>query len=102
VSADQPMTGDERALLEHRWATRVNAPTDARHAATLALRLLDVAGYAGLAVPDQVRRAAVELEAFAADVERQVDVDRAELERSGRDAASFQRALERALEGGAP
>jgi hypothetical protein len=97
---DQRMTDDERALLEHRWAVRVNAPTDAHHVATLALRLLDVARYAGLAVPAEIRRATVELEAFASEVERQVAADRAELERSGRDVAGFQRALERAFQGG--
>jgi hypothetical protein len=92
---DQPMTDDERALLEHRWAVRVNLPTDARHAATVALRLLDVVRYTGLAVPAEVTRAAVDLEAFAAQVERQVGADLDELARSGLDAASFQKEVER-------
>jgi hypothetical protein len=91
----QPMTDDERALLEYRWAVRVNPPTDARHAATVALRLLDVVRYAGLAVPAEVTRAAVDLEAFAGDVERHVAADRAELAHSGLDAASFQKEVER-------
>jgi len=94
--ADPTMSDDERVLLEHRWAVRVNLPTDARHAATIALRLLDVVRYAGLAVPPEVKTAAVRLQQFAGEVERQVTADRAELERSGMDDAHFQRELERA------
>jgi hypothetical protein len=89
------MTDDERALLEHRWAVRVNLPTDARHAATIALRLLDVVRYAGLAVPAEVKRAAVKLEEFAAAVSRQVEQERAQRVLSGMDDARFQRELER-------
>jgi hypothetical protein len=38
-----PMTGDERALLEHRWAVRVSLPGHASHAAQVARRLVDAA-----------------------------------------------------------
>jgi hypothetical protein len=93
--AHEDLTEDERALLGHRWAVRVNLPTDARHAATIALRLLDVVRYAGLVVPAEVRRAAVKLEEFAGEVERQVAADRARRALSGMDDAHFQRELER-------
>lgn len=95
MTEHDPITEDQRALLEHRWAVRVNLPTDARHAATLALRLLDVVRYAGLAVPAEVKRAAVKLEEFAGEVERQVAADRARRVLSGMDDATFQRELER-------
>jgi len=93
--ADPTMTEDERALLEHRWAVQANLPTDANHAAQVARRLIDVAAYAGVEVPDEFGRAVEVLERFALAVSRQVGADRAELERRGVDAATYQRELER-------
>jgi hypothetical protein len=92
-----PMSDDERALLEHRWAVRVNLPTDANHAAQVARRLVGVAAYTGVEVPDEFGRAVELLERFALAVSRQVEAERAELERRGGDAATYQRELERAV-----
>src|SRR6266508_5008200 len=94
--ADPRMGDDERVLLEHRWAVRVNLPTDANHAAQVARRLVDVAAYAGVEVPDEFARAVELLERFAQAVSRQVEAERAELQRRGVDDATFQRELERA------
>jgi hypothetical protein len=93
---DPTMSDDERALLEHRWAVRVNLPTDANHAAQVARRTVDVAAYAGVEVPDEFGRAVELLERFALAVSRQVEAERAEQERSDLDSAHFQRQLERA------
>jgi hypothetical protein len=95
---DPTMSDDERVLLEHRWAVRVNLPTDANHAARVARRLVDVAAYAGVEVPDEFARAVKLLERFSQAVSRQVAAERAELEKhSGAvDRATFQRELERA------
>jgi hypothetical protein len=89
------MTDDERALLEHRWAVRVNLPAHARHAGESARYLVDRARYAGLPVPADVVEAAELLEWFAGEVERQVAADRARRVLSGMDDARFQRELER-------
>jgi hypothetical protein len=94
--ADPTMSGDERVLLEHRWAVRVNLPTDANHAAQVARRLVDVAAYASVAVSDEFVGAVELLERLAAAISRQVQAERAELERRGVDAATYQRELERA------
>jgi hypothetical protein len=75
-----PMTEDERTLLEHRWAMRVNLPTDARYAAHIARRLVDVAAYAGVAVPGDFVRAGEVLKRLAAAISRQVEAERAELQ----------------------
>jgi hypothetical protein len=91
------MTDDERALAAHRWAVRVNLPTDVGHAAQLARRAVGVARYASLQVPADVDEAVELLEWWAAQVAGQVDTERAELVRSGLDAASFQRQLERGV-----
>jgi hypothetical protein len=45
---DQPMTDDERTLLEHCWAVRVNLPADVAYAARTARWLVDHASYAWL------------------------------------------------------
>jgi hypothetical protein len=95
VMPDPTMSDDERVLLEHRWAVRVNLPTDANHAAQVARRLVDVAAYAGVEVPAEFGRAVELLERFAQAVSRQVEAERAELERSDLDSAHFQRELER-------
>jgi hypothetical protein len=47
------MSDAERVLLEHRWAVRVNLPSDVMHAARTARRALDVAAYARLELPGQ-------------------------------------------------
>jgi hypothetical protein len=93
---DQPMTDDQRVLLAHRWAVRVNLPTDAGHVAALARRLVGVARYAAMPtkVVEGCERAATHAEAVAAA--GRVDAERAELARSGLDTASFQREVERA------
>ena len=93
---DDPMTDDERVLLEHRWAVRVNLPTDANHVARLACRLVDVAAYACVEMPGEFSRAVELLERLASAVSRQVEAERAELERRGGDSAIFQRQLEQA------
>jgi hypothetical protein len=92
---EQPMSDAERTLAEHRWAVRVNLPTDARHAAQLARRLVGVATYCHVPVSAEVLGAVEILEQWAGEVSRQVDAERAELERSGLDDATFQRHLER-------
>ena len=46
-----PMTDEERALLEHRWAVRVDLPGQASHAAQVARRLVDAAADAHLDAP---------------------------------------------------
>jgi hypothetical protein len=94
---DQPMTDDERALLEHRWAVRVNLPTDAGHVAALARRLVGVARYAAMptATVERCERAAEQTEAVAAAIAGRVGAERDELARSGLDIARFQREVER-------
>ena len=94
--SEQPMSPDERVLLEHRWAVRVNLPGDAAHAARTARWVSQQAAYAGVARPVEVVQAIEVLEKFALVVGHQVEVDRAELERRGIDPASFQRELEQA------
>ena len=90
------MTDDERVLLEHRHAVRVNLPLDVRHAAELARRALGVAGYAAVDVPAEVTAAAEVVERWTAGVVAQVEGEEAERQRTGTDRASFQRDLERA------
>jgi len=91
------MTDDERALLEHRWAVRVNLPTDVMHAAQLARRVLEVAAYARLELPgqDAVVQAVETLEGWAVAIDQRVKADRAQRVLSGMDEARFQRELER-------
>jgi len=92
----EPLSEDLQVLCKHHWAVRVNLPTNVTHVATLALRLLDSAAYARLAVPSEVRHAAMTLQGFAVAVERLVEADRAEQHRSGLDEAHFMRQLEEA------
>jgi hypothetical protein len=91
------MTDDQRVLLAHRWATRVNLPTDAGHVAALARRLVGGARYAAMPTEtvERCERAAEQSEAVAAAIAGRVDTERAELARSGLDTASFQREVER-------
>jgi hypothetical protein len=91
---DQPMSDDERALAEHRWAVRVNLPTDLAHVAALARRAVASARYASLTIPADVDAVVDLLEWWATQVAGQVDSERAELARSGLDAAEHQRHLE--------
>ncbi len=56
-----PMTDEERALLEHRWAVRVDLPGQASHAAQVARRLVDAAAAAHLDAPAVVVPLAVSL-----------------------------------------
>jgi hypothetical protein len=95
VTDQPPMTDDQRALLVHRWAVRVNLPTDLAHAAMLARRAVGVARYGSLPVPAEVEQAVEVLERWAVEVAGLIDAERTELARSGLDAASFQRQLER-------
>jgi hypothetical protein len=60
-----PMTDEERALLEHRWAVRVTLPGQASHAAQAARRLVDAAADAHLDAPAVVVRAVAALEGYA-------------------------------------
>ena len=91
------MTDDERALLEHRWAVRVNLPTDVMHAAQIARRALEVAAYARLGLPgqDAVVQAVETLEGWAVAIDQRVKADRAQRVLSGIDDAHFQQELER-------
>jgi hypothetical protein len=93
---EQPMTDDERTLLAHRWAARVNLPSDARHAARTARWALDHASYARLEAPEAVARAVEALEGWAVAVDQRVKADRARRVLSGMDDARFQRQLEQA------
>jgi hypothetical protein len=88
-------TDDERALLKHRWAVRVNLPTDVAHVAALARRAVGVARYGALEVPADVDQAVEVLERWAAEVAGQVGGERTQLAASGLDDASFQAQLER-------
>jgi hypothetical protein len=72
-----PMTDDERALLEHRWAVRVGLPGQASHAAQVARRLVDAAADAHLDAPAVVVRAAEALEGYAVAVHERVQAERA-------------------------
>jgi hypothetical protein len=90
-----PMPDEERALLEHRWAVRVDLPGQASHAAQVARRLVDAAADAHLDAPAVVVRAVEALEGYAIAVHERVMAERAELKRRGVDAAAFQRDLER-------
>jgi hypothetical protein len=89
-----PMTDDERALLEHRWAVRVDLPGQASHAAQVARRLVAAAD-AHLDAPAVVVRAVEALEGYAVAVHERVQAERAELQRRGVDTATFQQDLER-------
>src|SRR5206468_1393611 len=88
-----PMTDEERALLEHRWAVRVNLPGQASHAAQVARRLVDAAADAHLDAPAVVVRAVEALEGYAVAVHERVTAERAELQRRGVDTATFQQDL---------
>jgi hypothetical protein len=90
-----PMTDEERALLEHRWAVRVSLPGQASHAAQVARRLVDAAADAHLDAPAVVVRAVEALAGYAVAVHERVTAERADLERRGVDAATFQQDLER-------
>src|SRR6266508_492554 len=90
-----PMTDEERALLEHRWAVRVDLPGQASHAAQVARRLVEVAADAHLDAPAVVVRAVAALEGYAVAVHERVQAERAELQRRGVDTATFQQDLER-------
>lgn len=87
------MTDDERVLLEHRWAVRVNPPTDAAHAACTARWALDHAAYARLELPGQeaVAQAVETLEGWAVAVDQRVKADRARRVLSSMDDARFSR-----------
>jgi hypothetical protein len=91
---DQPITPDQRVLLEHRWAVRVNLPTDLHHVAALAGRAVASARYASLPVQEDLDEAVELLERWAVQVAGQIDTERTALARSGLDVASFQRQLE--------
>ena len=90
-----PMSDEERALLEHRWAVRVSLPGQASHAARVARRLVDAAADAHLDAPAVVVRAVAALEGYAVAVHERVAAERAELQRRGVDTATFQQDLER-------
>jgi hypothetical protein len=74
------MTDAERDLLEHRWAVRVNLPTDANHAARTARWLGDHASYARLPAPavEELEQAAELLEAAAFSIASGVQAEREE------------------------
>jgi hypothetical protein len=57
-----PISDEERALLEHRWAVLVDLPGQASHAAQVARRLVDDAADAHLDAPAVVVRAVEALE----------------------------------------
>jgi len=94
--AHEDLTADQRVLAEHRWAVRLNLPTDAAHAARTARWVSQQAAYAGVPVPADVVEAVELLEWFAGEVSRQVEHERAQRVLSGMDDARFQRELERA------
>jgi hypothetical protein len=94
-----PTPDDARVLAEHRWAVRVNLPTDLGHVAALARRAIAAARYASLPVQEDIDEAAELLERWATQVAHQVDTERRELATSGLDAAAFQLKLE---QGGQP
>jgi hypothetical protein len=89
------MSDEERALLEHRWAVRIDLPGQASHAAQVARRLVDAAADAHLDAPAVVVRAVEALEGYAVAVHERVQAERAELQRRGVDTATFQQDLER-------
>jgi hypothetical protein len=97
-----PMTDEERARLEHRWAVRVSLPGQASHAAQVARRLVDAAADAHLDAPAVVVRAVEALEGYAVAVHERVQAERAELQRRGVDTATFQQDLERGTLGPPP
>jgi hypothetical protein len=90
-----PLSDDERALLEHRWAVRVDLPSQASHAAQAARRLVAAAADAHLDAPAVVVRAVEALEGYAVAVHERVQAERAELERRSVDTATLQQDLER-------
>lgn len=97
MSDHDPMTDDQRALLEHRWAVRVNLPTDAQHAARTARWLVDHASYARMPAPlvERIGQAAELLEAAAFSIAGRVQAEREERERLDLTVAAYQRRLER-------
>ena len=92
---DQPVTPDERDLVAHRWAVRVNFPTDIGHVAMLARRALGVARYGALDVPADVEQATEVLERWAVEIAGQVGHEHKAWATSDLDVADFQRQLER-------
>jgi hypothetical protein len=90
-----PTPDDARVLASHRWAVRVNLPTDLGHVAALARRAIAAARYAALPVQEDIDEAVELLEWWATQVAGQVDTERRELAASGLDAAAFQLKLER-------
>jgi len=96
------MTAAERSLLERRWAARLGLPGDATLAAAAARRLLEVARLVGVELPVDVEGAVGVLERVARTTGQQVGRDQRAQQRSGLDAAGYQRQLERRTRRPAP
>jgi hypothetical protein len=96
---EQPITYDERVLLEHCWAVRVNFPTDIAQVAQLTRRAVGVARCGSLAVPSEVEAAVEVLERWAVQIAGYLSSEQTERASSGLDAALFERQLERAALG---
>ena len=96
------MTAVERAQLERRWTARLGLPGDAALAATAARRLLAACRLVDVAVPVDVEHATEILERVARTTGQQVGRDQRAQQRSGLDAAGYQRQLERRTRRPAP
>ncbi len=95
--AQEDMTADQRVLLEHRAAVRVNLPNDATHAARTARWLAGQASYARLpgALVERLEQAAEQLEAAAFSIVGRIQAEGEERERLDLTTAAYQRRLER-------
>ncbi len=93
----EDMTADQRVLLEHRAAVRVNLPGDANHAARTARWLAGQAAYARMpgALVERLEQAAELLEAAAFSIAGRIQAEGEERERLDLTAAAYQRRLER-------
>jgi len=91
------MTQAERALFEHRFATRQNLVGRVRHVAEITESTVQTAGYCSMPVPAAVIAAAEALTDWAESVHATIQRERAERGRTGMDGAAQQRQLERAI-----
>jgi hypothetical protein len=88
------MTDNERVLLLHRWAIRVNLRADAARAAEASRHLVASAREAALPVPAEVEQAADTLAWCARFIAGQLEREQVERDRLGLDVAAYQRRLE--------
>ena len=98
-AGEPQMTQAQRELTTHRAAVRMNlgaSSGDISHAARTLRHAIQVAEYAFLDVPAEVRAAADQVDQWDAGVQRLLAAERAEREATGTTALAQQAAIEQA------